>query len=110
MQIAAIIFIVLGTLTIVAIFARSRGREGIRPFEVTDKDRAQFQELRRELGFRRVLGRLLGTFGGLLIVGAICSPFYRDSSFEAAWYTIVLMMALGLFLVLCAVPLVRHSR
>ena len=110
MQIVAIIFTVLGTLAIIAIFVRSRSREGIHRFEFTDRDKTPFQEVRRELGIRRVLGRLLGGFGGLLLIAAICSPFYRSTSGREDWSIAAWLTGLGVLLVLCAVPLTRQSR
>ncbi len=99
MQIAAIVFAVLGTAAIVVFFLRDRAREGVRPFEVTDKDKEQFHEMRRELGIRRGFGRLLGTFGGFLVVAGVCSPLYSDSSSRGDWHMMVVMIALGFLLV-----------
>jgi hypothetical protein len=109
MQIAAIIFTVLGTLAIIAIFVRSRAREGIRPFEFTATDKAQFQDLRRAVG-RRVVGRLLGSLGGLFLIAGITSPLYWGASGRAGWSTAALLTGSGLLLVLCAVPLTKQSR
>jgi len=112
MEIAVIIFVALATLAILAMFVRSRARQGIRPFEITDEDKADFQEVRREFGIRRVLGGLLGMLGGVLVVGGfleVCSSLF-DSFAEVDWRTMVVMTALGVALVLCALPLIRQSR
>lgn len=80
MEIAAIIFIAVATLAILGLFVRSRARQGIRPLELTDKDRAEFREVRREFGIRRVLGRLLGALGGILVVAGLSSPLSSSSA------------------------------
>src|SRR5437660_11671496 len=98
MQTAAIMFTLLGTSAIIAIFVRSRAREGIRPFELTDKDKAQFQEMRSALGIRRVLGRFLGWFGGLFLIAGISSPLYWGASGREDWSAAASLTGLGLVL------------
>ena len=110
MQIAVIIFAVLGTLGIIAIFVRSRAQEGVGPLAVTDADKVQLRQLRRELGPRRVLARLLAGCGGLCLLASVTTPFRPDASGRVHWGAALWLTAAGLLLVLCAVPLVRHSK
>jgi hypothetical protein len=107
MQIAATIFIVLSVGIIVAMFVRSRAREGVPVFKLTAKDRADLQEVRPELGIRRILARLLGGFAGLCFIGGVVSCFQRDSSGRVDWTIAVVMIVLSQILLLCVWLLIR---
>lgn len=93
-------------MIIIAVFVRSRSKEGIGTFEITKKDKAQIHEVRRELGFRRILGRLLGGFGSLAFVAGILS-LVQD---QAHWGVGMELIAISLFLVLCTVLLLRNTK
>jgi len=109
MQIAVIIFAVLGTLAIIALFVRDRARSGIRLLEITDKDKADMKEFRREFALRRFFGGLLGQFGGLSILAGFLSPFYADIV-PMDWWASAYCIVVGLVLVFFATRLVKHSR
>jgi hypothetical protein len=106
----AVIFILLAMLICITMFVWSSMREGVRPFEITEKDRADLKDIRQELGFRRVLGRLLGMFGGILIISGVFSGVYPEFSARDDWGTIFYMIALGLVSVLCGVRFIKHSK
>jgi len=107
MPIIATILIALGTLTVVVVFVISRARQGIRAFEITQSDKAEFQELRRQFGVRRLVGGLLGSLGGLCLAAAITSPLYAAPGMD--WRAIARLVVTGLLLVSFAVRLVnRH--
>ncbi len=55
---------------------------------------------------RHFLGQVFASLGGLLIVGGICSPLYRDSSHLEPGQ-VVCMVMFGIFLVFCAVLLLK---
>jgi drug/metabolite transporter superfamily protein YnfA len=107
MTTVAVIFIVLAVLTCIAIFVRSRASGRVGVFEITQEDRAALQEVRRELGIRRLLGRLIGGFGGILVLAGLVSPLYPDSSGRVDWRIAGVLIAFGSLLVMCAVPLVK---
>jgi len=95
MQIAAIIFIVLAMAIVVAMFVRSRVREGVPVLKLTEKDRVELGEFRRELGVRRILARSLGGFAGVCFIGGVMSLFRRDASGRIAWTVAVAMIVLS---------------
>jgi hypothetical protein len=98
-----------GIVSCAALFMRSRNKESGKIFEVTDKDRAQFKELRREFAPRKLLGQLLARLGGLFIIAGICSPLYAHSSIKTEWKTALSMIVFGLCLGFCAALLVKPS-
>ncbi len=110
MQIAATIYIVLSVVIVIAMFVRSRAREGVPVFKLTDKDKTDLQEVRREFGIRRILARLLGGFAGLCFIGGVLSLFHREASGSVDWITAVVMIVLSQILLLCAVLLVRSKK
>jgi hypothetical protein len=110
MQIAATIFIVLAVAVIVAMFVRSRAREGVPVLKITEQDRVELREFRRELGPRRILARLLGGFAGICFVGGVMSLFHRDASGGVDWTIAVVMIVLSQILVLCVWLLVRTTK
>jgi hypothetical protein len=106
MVILASILILLSVAVIVAMFVRSRAKEGVGVFEITDKDKADFKEARRELGVRRILARLAGGFGSIFFIGGVITLFQS----RANWGVSVVMIAIGLFLAFCTALLVKASR
>ncbi len=56
------------------------------------------------------LGRLLITFGVLLVVGAICTPLLADSSHRVNWGVNACAIAVGVFLIFCALHLEKSRR
>jgi drug/metabolite transporter (DMT)-like permease len=96
-------------LGIAGVFMRSRIREGIPILTVTDKDRTQFKQMRREFGLRNVLGRLLATFGALVLLVAVVGPFYSKAE-RYDWRVSIFAFVFGLTSVLCAKLLMGKSR
>lgn len=101
-----VIMFTSAVLTCFAIFVRSRAIAGIRIFEITDKDKAELQEARRELGIRRILAKLAVGFGGICFLGS----FATLSQNLADWRISVEMFVIGGFLLLCTVLLSRDSK
>jgi hypothetical protein len=110
MQIAAIIFAMLAVVIVVAMFVRSRTREGIPVFKLTARDKAELKETRRVFGIRRILARLLGGFAGVCFIGGVVCLFYREASGRVDCITAVIMIILGQILLLCAVLLWRSTK
>ena len=110
MQTAAIIYIVLAVVIVVALFVRSRSRERVPVFKLTEKDKADLREVRRELGIWRVLGRLVGGFASVLFIVGISSLLYHDPAHRIDTATSAWMIGLSLVLTVCAILLVRKSR
>ena len=88
----------------------SRAREGIRLLEITDKDRAQFKEMRQELGFRRLLGRFVGIFAGLFILAGFLPSIVPDSSLKPDWRVNASLIVIGFVLAFSATRLLKPSR
>lgn len=103
-------FAVVGILVIVWLFVRSRRREGIRPLEVTDKDRKQFREMRRELNIWRFSARFLGGLGALALVSGMMSFFGLDTSGKPDWRSGIDCFVFGGILILPAVFVARRDR
>ena len=106
----ALIAFGLGMLLIVAVFVRSRAKEGVRTFEITAKDKTQFQEMRRELGVRRLLARLVGGFAAIFFIVGVSSLIFADSSSKADWKISAVLIAVGVVLAFVARFLVKGSR
>jgi hypothetical protein len=106
MSTTRIILLLGAVLCVVGLVALVKAGGGLRKADPA----IQRQELFRELSFRRLLGRLLGGFGGLLFVGGFMSLFQRDASGKVDWATAVVMIALSQFLVLCVWLLVRKTK
>ena len=98
--------ILLALSVVVATYVRGKAREGVRVVEITDKDKAQFQEVCRELGVRRILARLLGGIGSIFFIAGVVALFQS----RADWRVPVGMIVIGLFLASCVALLVRGSR
>lgn len=109
MEIAAITFIALGILVIIALFVRDRAKQGIRPLQVTDKDKAQLQEFCAEFAPRRLAGQLIGTLGALIVVAAFYGVVSSDSS-TPKWRTLFFMLITGVALVVAGGLLVKPPR
>ena len=110
MQAAAVIYIVLAIVIVVALFVRGRVREGIPVFKLTAQDRADLRRARRELGIRRVSARLVGGLAGFCFIAAILALFHRDRSGGVNWTTAVVLTVLSQILLLCAVLLLKSAR
>jgi peptidoglycan/LPS O-acetylase OafA/YrhL len=98
----AVALILGGMAVIIGVFARSRAKAGIGVIEITEKDKTEFNKLCSELNPRRLLGRLIGTFGALLIFTGVFWPIYADSTHKWDWGAAMGTMAFGIFLVFCA--------
>ncbi len=109
MQLAALLFAVLGILAIIALFLRDRARQGIPPLEVTAKDKAQLQEICTEVAPRRFAARLIGTFGTLIVTAAFYGVISSDSP-RPKWSTFLSMLVTGVGLVLLASWLIKPPR
>ena len=92
-----------GALACFAVFMRSRAIAGIRVFEVTHKDKVEFQEMRRELGVRRILARLAGGFGSICFIGGVVTLLQN----RADWHISLGMIAICGFLALCTSLLLK---
>jgi uncharacterized membrane protein YfcA len=110
MQTAAVIYIVLALVIIVALFVRSRAREGVPVFKLTEKDKSDLREVRRELGIWRVLARLVGGFGSVLFIVGVSSLFYRDPAHRIDATTSGWMIGLSVVLTFCAFLLLRKDK
>ncbi|HZF00839.1 MAG TPA: hypothetical protein VE344_02985 [Methylomirabilota bacterium] len=106
----ALIPFALGILVILVMFVRSRSKQGVRTLEITDKDKAQFQEMRRELGVRRLLARLLGGFAAIFLIAGVSSVIFEGSSGKADLKTATVLIAVSLVLVFCVRFLVKNSK
>ncbi len=107
-QTTAVLLITLSVLVILALFVRSRTREGGHPFEITDKDKADFRkaghDLRSEFAPRKLVGQLLATLGSLLIA---CS-FYPSDNWR--WRTAFAMLVSGVGLTLAGAWLAKAPK
>jgi hypothetical protein len=111
MQIAAIIYILLASILIIAMFGRSRAKEGIPVFKLTQRDKADLREMRRELKIRIVLARLLGGFGSVGFFAGVFSLFHKNESGRADWITTAAeLIVFGSALCLCAVLLLKSAK
>jgi len=104
MEIAGIILAIVGILTVTLLFLRDRARQGIRPLEITERDRAQLQEMRRELSIRNVLGTAFLLVGYVSLVGGIAEALFRviTGTRLVDWHGTAFLIVLGLLLILCA--------
>jgi hypothetical protein len=87
-------------------FVCSRAKAGIGIFEVTDKDKAQLQDLRREFGLRNILAGLLVRFGGLMIIAAILLPVFS----RVEWIIFAELLTVGIFLFFVGILLERSIK
>ena len=106
----SIIFATLGTWVIVWLYVRGRTREGIRPFQLAEKDKAQLKDIRSELNIWRLLARLLGGIGALSLVAGMMSLITLNSSGKFDWRSGVALIAIGIILILPTVFLARRSK
>ncbi|HVU28341.1 MAG TPA: hypothetical protein VHG71_11480 [Verrucomicrobiae bacterium] len=110
MAVGFLTFAIVGISVIVWIFVRSRKREGIRPLQVTDKDRKQFREMRRELNIWRFSASFLGGLGALALVAGMMSFFGLDTSGSPDWRGGVDCFVFGGILILPAIFVARRDR
>ena len=103
MAVGSLAFAVLGSFVIIWLFVRSRKREGIRPLEITGKDREQLKELRREFNIWRFSATLLGGFGGLALAVGIMSFFGLGKFDKPDWRGGVACFVVGSILILPAI-------
>lgn len=99
-----------GVSVIVLVFLRSRRKEGIRPLQVTEKDRMQFREIRRDLNIWRFSARLLGGFGVLALGAGMMSIFGLDSSGKIDWRGSIVCFVFGGIFILPAILVARRDR
>ena len=95
-------------IAIVGVFLWSRLRRGIPMVSVTDEDRAQLKDLRRELGLRRMLGRFLGSLGALTLIAGLAQPLYSQGA-QYDWSVSAFALLLASIFIACAKPLLRRS-
>ena len=107
---AAVIMSASGLLACFAVFMRSRAIAGIGVFEVTDKDRAQFQEARRELNIWGLLARFLGGLGALALMAGMMSFLGLGSFSKPDWRGGIDCFVFGGILILPAVFLAKRSK
>ena len=110
MTVGGLAFALLGILVVVWLFLQSRKREGVRPLEVTAKDKAQLQEMRREFNIWRLLARFLGGLGALLLVAGMMSFFGIDSSGKPDVQGGIVCFVFGGILISPAIFVARRSR
>jgi len=103
-------FIAVALVAILVMFMRERARMGIRPFELTDADKAQLKKMRRESGIRRLLAGFIGSLGAASCVAGITYPIFAASNPDLSWRDAFQCLALGAFLVFCAWLLVRNVK
>ena len=95
-------FVPLSLILVLVMYARSRKREGLRPFELTTKDKSQFKEMREDLTPARLLARFLGSFGMLFLVAS----FYPFDT-TVSWGDRFIMVGLGVGLIALTICLVK---
>jgi len=107
-QTGAVLFLVVAIGTILVLFMRSRKREGVGLFEISDKDKAEFREtgseIAKEFAPRRLVGQLLATLGSLLVMAG----FYPTDSIK--WSTTFGMFFTGVGLILAGGWLAKPGR
>ena len=103
-----VLFLAVAIGTILVLFIRSRRREGVRIFAISDKDKTDFQkvgsEIASEFAPRRLAGQLLATLGSLLVMAG----FYPSESMK--WSTTFGMFFTGVGLVLAGGWLAKPGR
>jgi hypothetical protein len=100
------ILILLAVAIIVVMYVHSRAKEGVGVFELTDKDRADLREARREFRVRRILAKLLGGIGSICFIGGVATLIQSRADLQIT----IEMIVIGLFLAFCAVLLLRGSK
>jgi len=110
MQIAAIIYIVLAVVIVIAMFVRSKRREVAPIFKLTERDKANLREIRRDFSVRKLSARIIGGFGSLCFVSGVLSFFHRNVFGQVDWFTAIVLITLSLILLLPAVLLYRSAK
>ncbi len=108
--VGAVSMILSAVMVCFSAFMRSRAIARTRIFEATDKDKAQIQELRRELNIGRLLARFLGGLGALACVAGIMSFSGIDSSGKPDLRGGIDCFVFGGVLILPAFWLAKRSR
>lgn len=102
------LFLAIAIGAILVLFMRSRKRESVRLFGISDKDKADFREtsseITSEFAPRRLAGKLLATLGSLLVMAG----FYPSDSTK--WSTTFGMFFTGVALVLAGAWLAKPGR
>jgi hypothetical protein len=98
-----------GIVACIALFIRSRAVAGIPTLAVTDTDRAELQNFRREFGIRKILAQIIGTFAGLCFVAGFMSLFNLDERSRADRHTAVVLIVFSQILIFCVWLLVRKK-
>jgi hypothetical protein len=99
--------------TLVAYFVRLRVINGIRVLEISQEDKKEIQDLRRELAPRAVAGRLLINFGGLFVFAGILlvlNGLNSGSSFRRGVAADILLFGAGITGLLLGVWLTKGNR
>jgi hypothetical protein len=91
-------------------FLRIRTREGIRPFQLTDADKAQLKQVRSGVAIQRLLGAFLGNLGLLACFAGITYPFYAGEHPDSKWQDAIECFVIGIFLLFCAWLLLRRFK
>ena len=81
---------------------RARKREGVRPFELTAREKSQREEMRKDLTPARLLARFLGPLGMLFLMAS----FYPLDT-PVSWGTRFTMVAFGVGLIALTFWLVK---
>jgi len=105
MQTVAIIFVLLAVATIIAMFVRSKKRAGL-PL-VSDRERQQLRELRSDFSPNIIAGKILGTVGMLVTMGAFLNLEPDADSNSTKLSTTFFILIIGIGLIFVAVLLVK---
>jgi hypothetical protein len=109
MQIAAIIYITLAAVIVIVMFVRSKAKEAAPIFKLTENDKADLREIRRDFSARKLFARLLGGFASLCFISGALSIFHRNASGQVDWFAAIELVILGQILLLFAVLLFRSA-
>jgi len=105
MQIVAIVFVLLAVATIIAMFVRSKKRDGL-PL-ISDRERQQLRELRHDLSPNMIAGKILGTIGMLVALGAFLDLKPNADSSSTKLSRTFFMLIIGIGLIFVAVLLMK---
>jgi len=104
--VSVVLLAMVGIAVIVLAFMRDRARKGIKPFQITDKDKVEARKFAAEFAPRKLTGQLLGSLGMLLIIASL----YPSDSTDVTWKTNLFIAATGVCLVFVGTLLVRPPR
>ena len=91
-------FVPLSLILVLVIYVRARKREGVRPFELTAKDKSQIADLAPG----KLAAKFLGTFGMLFLMAS----FYPSDT-PVSWSTRFTMVGIGVGLIALTFWLVK---